>query len=208
MHERNGNRDISRREALRILGIAGACAAGAGGIASGAVTASGVVREQAMLKRKIPSSGESLPVIGMGTWQTFDVSSAADLAPLEEVLRRFVTLHGQVVDSSPMYGRAEQTVGELVAKTETRHALFLATKVWTRGRKEGIEQMEESLRRLRVPRVDLMQVHNLLDARVHLPILREWKKSGRIRYIGITHYSSSAYGEVETLLRNEPVDFL
>ncbi len=162
-----------------------------------------------MATRQIPSTGEALPVIGLGTWQTFDAgSSESKRAPLEKVLREFVTMAGSVVDASPMYGSAEEVVGALAAKTELDSRLFLATKVWTSGRKKGIQQMEESMRRLRRSRIDLMQVHNLLDAATHLATLRDWKKNGRIRYIGITHYTSSAYGEVEAMMRREPVDFL
>lgn len=160
-------------------------------------------------QRTIPSSGEKLPIIGLGTWQVFDVgSSAAEREPLEQVLARFVGLGGRVIDSSPMYGRAEQVIGDIAAKLHLRDALFLATKVWTSGKEEGIASMERSLARLQTKRLELMQVHNLVDARTHLATLRSWKEQGRVRYIGITHYTSSSYPEVVKLLRTEKIDFV
>jgi diketogulonate reductase-like aldo/keto reductase len=162
-----------------------------------------------MLQRPIPSTGETIPAVGLGTWRTFDVGGApAERAPLEEVLQRFVALGGRVVDSSPMYGAAESVLGDLAAGLGVRDRLFLATKVWTSGREAGTAQMEQSLRRLRAGRLDLMQVHNLLDWRTHLPTLRAWKQSGRIRYLGVTHYTASAYDELERVLRSEPLDFV
>ena len=127
---------------------------------------------------------------------------------LEEVLSLFVKLGGKVVDSSPMYGRAEEVVGDIAAKLGLRDSLFLATKVWTRGKQAGIESMERSLARLQTKRIDLMQVHNLVDVATQLATMRDWKAQGRIRYIGVTHYNSSAYGEVEKILRSEKLDFL
>jgi diketogulonate reductase-like aldo/keto reductase len=162
-----------------------------------------------LLQRAIPSSGEMLPVIGLGTWRAFDVGPAtADRKPLEEVLSLFAKLGGRVVDSSPMYGRAEEVVGDIAARLGLAHGLFLATKVWTTGKQPGIDSMERSLAKLRVKRIDLMQVHNLIDAKTHLATLREWKEQGRIRYVGITHYTSSGYAEVAALLRSEKLDFL
>ena len=161
------------------------------------------------LERSIPSSGERVPAIGLGTWRTFDVgASRAEREPLEEVLGRFVALGGRVVDSSPMYGTAESVVGDLGAGLAIADKLFLATKVWTSGREAGVAQMETSLRRLRARRLDLMQIHNLLDWRTHLATLRAWKEAGRIRYLGVTHYTSSAYDELERVLRGEPLDFV
>jgi diketogulonate reductase-like aldo/keto reductase len=162
-----------------------------------------------MLQRAIPSSGEKIPVIGLGSWQVFDVGpEAAQRQPLEEVLSRFVAVGGRLVDSSPMYGRAEQVIGEIATKLSLHPSLFLATKVWTTGKDEGIASMEKSLAKFQTKKVDLMQVHNLVDARTHLATLRDWKEQGRIRYLGITHYNSSAYSEVAKLLRTEKVDFL
>jgi len=158
--------------------------------------------------KPIPSSAEQLPVIGVGTWQTFDVRSEGERAALREVLKTFTDAGGRVVDSSPMYGAAEAVVGDLSADLGLQDKLFMATKVWTRGREEGIRQMETSLRRMRVERMDLMQVHNLVDVETHTGTLREWKAKNRVRYIGITHYTASAYGEVERWLKREPYDFL
>jgi diketogulonate reductase-like aldo/keto reductase len=163
----------------------------------------------AMPTRPIPATGEALPVVGVGTWQTFDVgASAHDRKPLEEVLAGLVAAGGKVVDSSPMYGRSEGVVGEISRKLRLRPSLFLATKVWTTGRDNGIAQMEQSLRELRTDRIDLMQVHNLVDVRTHLATLSDWKSRGRIRYAGITHYTAGAYSEIERLLRQERLDFL
>jgi aryl-alcohol dehydrogenase-like predicted oxidoreductase len=165
--------------------------------------------EPDMLTRTIPSSGEALPMIGVGTYRGFDVEPGSDAYKfLPDVLSELFRAGGAVIDSSPMYGRAEQTTGELLSIHRPRSPAFLATKVWTRGRKEGIAQMEDSFRLLQTDRIDLMQIHNLLDWKTHLPTLREWKEQGRIRYIGITHYTPSAYDEVEAALKAEPFDFL
>lgn len=152
------------------------------------------------------SKDVSLPRIGLGTWQTFDVGTdAAARAPLREVLK---LLDGNVVDSSPMYGSSESVAGDLIAELSIRSKLFVATKVYTSGRAEGMRQIETSFKRLRVEVMDLMQVHNLLDTATHTRTLRELKSKGKVRYIGITHYTSSAYGEMERWLKAEPYDFL
>jgi diketogulonate reductase-like aldo/keto reductase len=167
-----------------------------------------------MLTRAIPKSGEGIPVIGLGTWQTFDVGkSAAERAPLAEVLRRFFAAGGRVIDSSPMYGRSEEVVGELLAELglATSATPFRATKVWTTGKRQGLEQMERSRRRMRADAahpMDLMQVHNLQDWKTHLPVLREGKREGKIRYLGITHYDRGSFGELERLMRTEELDFV
>lgn len=165
--------------------------------------------DSAMLQRPIPSSGEKLPVIGLGTWQSFDVgTSAADRQPLEEVLRAFVRLGGRVIDSSPMYGRAEGVVGDLAQKLRLHDSLFFATKVWTTGKDAGVQSMDRSFDLMKTKRMDLMQVHNLVDVQTHLATLREWKEQGRVRYIGITHYTASSHGEVARVLEREKVDFV
>ena len=162
-----------------------------------------------MLKRPIPRSGELLPAVGLGTWQTFDVGADDPArAELKEVLRQLVELGGSVVDSSPMYGESERVVGDLSAALGIRDRLFLATKVWTSGREAGIRQMEASFRLMRAARIDLMQVHNLLDLGTHLRTLREWKAAGKIRYLGITHYHSGAYAELERLVKTREYDFV
>ena len=161
------------------------------------------------ISRRIPSTGETLPLIGLGTWQTFDAGAdAAARHDLAEVVRIFVAEGGKAIDSSPMYGSSESVAGDLIAELGVRAQLFVATKVWTSGRAAGIRQMEESYRRLRVQTMDLMQVHNLVDVATHTGTLQEWKKQGRVRYIGITHYTSSAYAEVEKWLKTGRYDFL
>lgn len=162
-----------------------------------------------MLMRAIPSSGEKLPVIGLGTWQVFDV----DLTPekekqLGEVVSLFVNLGGRVIDSSPMYGRSEEVIGALAKKLGLHDKLFLTTKVWTRGKQAGLDSMERSTSRLQTKRLDLMQVHNLVDVETQLATMRDWKAQGRFRYIGVTHYNESAFSEVEKVLQKEKVDFL
>ncbi|MBI4522438.1 MAG: aldo/keto reductase [Deltaproteobacteria bacterium] len=162
-----------------------------------------------ILQRPIPRTGELLPVIGLGTWRTFDVGRGESArAPLREVLREFARLGGAVVDSSPMYGQSESVVGDLAAELGLHKQLFLATKVWTSGRDAGIRQMDESFRRLRTKRMDLMQVHNLVDWRTHLVTLRRWKEEGRVRYIGVTHYTASAYDDLARVLQTEELDFV
>lgn len=163
----------------------------------------------AQATRLIPSDGRRLAVVGLGTWQTFDVGNDVTARDnLGRLLSRFADLGGELIDSSPMYGSAESVVGNLVHDKALRQRVLLATKVWTRGKASGIAQMTESLRRLRTSRIDLVQVHNLQDWQLHLPSLRAWKAEGRIRYLGITHYSASAYAEIEAILRQEALDFL
>lgn len=193
---------MTRAEFLRLsAGAIAACALGGRALQS--------IASPAMPTRAIPSTGEPLPVIGLGTYQGFDVApGSAAYAQLPEVLRALFAGGGSVIDSSPMYGRAEATTGELLAAAGIRSRAFLATKVWTRGRADGRRQIEESLRLLRADPVDLLQVHNLLDWRTHLPMLRELKAAGRIRYIGITHYSAGAYDELAAVMRAERFDFL
>lgn len=162
-----------------------------------------------MNRRKIPSSGELLPVVGVGTWRTFDVGSKPeDRASVAEVLRVLFEAGGSVIDTSPMYGAAEAVVGSLLAAAGSRSKAFIATKVWTSGRDSGIAQMQASMRLLRTERIDLMQIHNLVDWRAHLPTLQAWKNEGRIRYLGITHYTQSAHDELERVMRAEKWDFV
>jgi diketogulonate reductase-like aldo/keto reductase len=162
-----------------------------------------------MLTRPIPKSGEALPVIGLGTWQTFDVGeSPSERAPLLTVVQRLLEGGARVIDSSPMYGRAEEVTGALVAQLPALPRPFFATKVWTRGKAEGVAQLERSFHRLRTSVIDLVQVHNLLDWQTHLPMLREAKRKGRIRYIGVTHYAESAFSELEQMMRLQEIDFV
>lgn len=171
--------------------------------------ASSAAPDAAMQRRAIPVSGEALPVIGLGTYQGFDVApGSVEYDRLPGVLQALFAAGGAVIDSSPMYGRAEATTGELLAAGNGRRQAFVASKVWTRGRAEGLRQMEDSLRLLRAEPLDLMQVHNLVDWRTHLATLRDWKAAGRIRYIGITHYNAGAYDELAAVMRAERFDFL
>jgi len=162
-----------------------------------------------MLTRPIPSSGEALPVIGLGTWQTFDVgASAAARGPLKQVLQALHEGGGRVIDSSPMYGTSESVIGDLCQALGLRAELFLATKVWTQGRDEGIAQMQRSIERMRAAPLDLMQVHNLVDVETHTRTLLDWKAAGRIRYLGITHYAESGHAAVERWLQTRRYDFV
>lgn len=185
---------MDRRTSLRLLG--------SGLVAGGTARAASV---PAPLARPIPSTGGTLPVIGMGTWQTFDV---ADPAPLEEVLKVFFELGGRLLDSSPMYGRSEQVAGRLIEKLGLGGKFFVATKVWTKGRAEGVKQMEASMAKLGARPIDLMQVHNLVDVATHLDTLRGWKKDGIVRHLGITHYSADHHEAVAKLVASETLDFV
>jgi len=159
--------------------------------------------------RRIPKTGESIPAIGLGTWQVFDVAAdATETAQARETLKTFVDLGGRVVDSSPMYGSSESVAGRLAAELGAKARLFVATKVRTSGREAGIRQMDDSMRKLRVERLDLMQVHNLVDVQTHLATLRDWKKTGRVRYLGVTHYHSGAHADLEKIIRPGDVDFV
>jgi diketogulonate reductase-like aldo/keto reductase len=162
-----------------------------------------------MLTRPIPKTNEPLPIVGIGTWQTFDVGGdRAELDQRKEVLRALFEAGGKVIDSSPMYGRAEAAVGTLLSEMKAHDKAFLATKVWTSGEKAGIAQMNASLAKLQAPAIDLMQIHNLVDWRTHLRTLRAWKEQKKFRYVGITHYTVPALDELATIIRAEPVDFV
>jgi diketogulonate reductase-like aldo/keto reductase len=162
----------------------------------------------APITRKIPASGAEIPVIGLGTSQTFEVgASAAQRAPLRQVLETFFASGARLIDTSPMYSTAEQVLGDLL--TPEMHArAFLATKVWTRGARSGIEQMSRSEQLLKSPRLDLIQVHNLLDLDTQLATLREWQAAGRVRYVGVTHYTVSAQADLERVVSREKLDFV
>jgi diketogulonate reductase-like aldo/keto reductase len=165
--------------------------------------------DESILKRAIPSSNEKLPVIGVGTWQTFDVGkNEEDRKPLKEVLKHLVGKGGSVVDSSPMYGTSEEVVGDLSTELNLNQKLFIATKVWTNGENAGIQQMNNSMALLKRDKIDLMQIHNLVDWQTHMKTLREWKERGKIRYIGITHYTEGAFSSIEQILKTAAVDFI
>jgi diketogulonate reductase-like aldo/keto reductase len=166
--------------------------------------------EPPILSRPIPSSGEELPVIGLGTWPVFDVGADQPTRRrLREVVRRLVDGGARMIDTSPMYGRAEAVTGDLVAELGLRERTFLATKVWTTGRDAGVAEIERSARRLRSAVIDLVQIHNLVDWRTHLATLRRMKAEGRVRYIGITHYTERALADLAAILDAEPgIDFV
>jgi len=179
-----------------------------GALAGLAVSGSAAAGEP-MHARRIPSSGEMLPVIGLGTWQTFDVGGdAAARVPLQAILKALFDSGARVVDSSPMYGTSESVVGDLCSALGICEPLFLATKVWTQGREEGVRQMERSIERMHAGRLDLMQIHNLVDVETHTRTLQAWKAEGRVRYLGITHYTASAHATVERWMRTRQYDFV
>ena len=159
-----------------------------------------------VIKRVIPSSGEEISIMGMGTYSTF--SHSTPLEQLGEVMQAFFDHGGQMIDSSPMYGPAEGIVGELLKTTQNTAGYFAATKVWTDGRQAGIDQMNESMELMGVETMDLMQIHNLRDWKIHLKTLKEWKEQGRIRYLGITTSHGRYHDELETIMKTEPLDFV
>ena len=166
------------------------------------------MKNKEMVLRSIPSSGEKIPAIGMGTWLTFDAgNSEAKRKVLKEVLRIFHQSGGKLIDSSPMYGSSEKVAGDLVADLKIGNNIFFATKVWTRGEAIGISHMQDSFEKMQIPKMDLMQVHNLVDAKTHLRTLRNWKSQGKIRYFGITHYLVNEYPELMSIIKSEKPDF-
>ena len=161
------------------------------------------------ITRPIPSSGENLPVMGMGSSRTFDVpTNENNLATLGEVMSRFIAGGGSLVDTSPMYGAAEAVLGEVISLLPEQPALFAATKVWADGEEEGIRQMRNSSKLMRTPVFDLMQIHNLRDWKVHLRTLKRWKEEGKIRYLGITTSHQRNHAGVEAIMKSEPLDFV
>lgn len=190
---------VTRRAVCQALSAAGVLAA----------TGPSLAAESKMHERPIPATGERLPVIGLGTSDVFDVGkSAAEREPLEEVLRIQLQAGGSLLDTSPMYGNSEEVAGDLIAKLQFHPKMFLATKVWTRGREAGMQQIENSMRLLKSTRLDLIQVHNLLDLDVHLKTLRALKEQQRIRYVGITHYTVASQSDLAAVIEREPLDFV
>lgn len=170
--------------------------------------ASAAASGQALITRRIPSSGEEIPVIGLGTSGPFEVgASPGERAPLKDVLGAFFEAGARLIDTSPMYSTAEQVLGDLLAPA-MQEKVFLATKVWTRGAEAGVEQMSHSARVMKHPRLDLIQVHNLLDLATQLKTLRQWKEEGRVRYIGVTHYTVSSHEELARVIAREKLDFV
>jgi len=191
---------LSRRELLKTgIGVGASLFLPSGSL---------LAQERAVIQRKIPSSGESVPIIGIGTSRRYQGTTEAERARLREVLRQFKGLGGKVIDTAPAYGNAETVVGDLVVELGIRDSLFIATKVGAHGRDAGIEQMEQSLKRLRTLKIDLIAVHNLRDTQTQLRTLREWKQAGRIRYVGITTSSDRQYQEFEQTMKTEALDFI
>ena len=209
MNDRNGQ--ISRRDALRLaLGVGAGLALGPRDLLADDAWWN-ELQPASLVTKPIPSTGERLPVVGIGTARRYDVgASEANLAPLLDVVRNFTRLGGKLIDTAPAYGNAEPVVGNLVAKAGNRKQLFLATKVG-RGRQgvqAGRAEMEQSLKQLKVDKVDLMQVHNLGGVNEMLPVLQEWKAAGKTRYVGVTSTSKEQYAELERLLRTQKMDFV
>lgn len=190
---------LSRRTALKLILAAGV--ATRWNIAEG-------VENDAILKRRIPTTGETIPAVGLGTSDEFETDGGQSLEPLREVLRRFVALGGTLIDTAPIYGNAESVIGSLITELGITQRLFVATKVRTYGQQAGIEQMERSELLLNKRPLDLIQVHSLVDVETQLDNLRRWQDAGRVRYIGITHSRVSAFDELERLMRNEKLDFV
>lgn len=191
---------LERRDFLKLLAAGGA-----------SITLPGLLHaeEGRLIQKAIPSSGEKLPVIGLGTSRVFEVGEdTSERQGLAEVLRSLAGVRNSMMDTSPMYGSAESVVGDLVAQLGVRDKLFFATKVWTEGREQGIAQMQQSMRRLRTERLDLIQVHNLVDTGTHLKTLRGWKEQGRVRYLGITHYHAGAHDRLMRVMQQEKLDFV
>ena len=193
---------LSRRDALKIgLGVSLALTLDRLPLFAGES-----VQASTLIEKAIPSTGERLPVIGMGTARYFD----AVTPELREVIRRLPELGGKLIDTAPSYSNAESVVGDIVAELNARPRYFLATKVTGPGsdRESGIGQMEQSFKRLRTNRIDLMQIHNLIGVEQRLPVLREWKQAGRFRYIGATTSFARQYDAFEKLMRDQQLDFI
>ena len=170
---------------------------------------SSVARDERMLTREIPASGEALPVIGLGTYSVFDVAgSAEEIALRREIVATMTDAGGSLIDTSPMYNRSERVIGNIIEAGTDRNALFIATKVWTDGRESGIAQMQRSAELMNSEVIDLMQVHNLRDTDTHMGTIREWQRAGRIRYNGLTHYTAGAHAALEAAMRKHQPEFI
>ena len=166
-------------------------------------------KDKKMLTRPIPASGEELPVIGLGTYIVFDVESTpANIDARQAIVKSMIEKGASVIDSSPMYNRAENVVGDIIKTSRNRDKLFLATKVWTNGKAAGERQMRASSERMNAGVMDLMQVHNLRDTDEHLATIRDWQAEGRIRYNGVTHYRASALDDLEAAMRQHKPEFI
>jgi len=161
-----------------------------------------------MARRIIPSTGELLPVIGLGTSRVFDTNlSEKSLNPRKEIVKALLDHGGSLIDTSPMYGRAEEVTGKIAQDLKVNDRLFMATKVWIEGKEAGEIQMNASSKKLNKAVIDLMQIHNLLDWKTHIKTLYEWKEQGKINYIGISHFRSNAFSQIEKIITKERIDF-
>lgn len=177
--------------------------------AMGILPAVGLAEERRMISRPIPSSGEELPAVGLGTYRVFDTSSSAEeIAIRQEIVDLMLGEGGSVIDTSPMYNRSEKVIGDVIDAGSPRDAMFIATKVWTDGRDAGITQMERSAQLMNTNVIDLMQVHNLRDTDIHMKTIRDWQQDGRVRYNGLTHYTESAFDRLETAMKKHRPDFI
>jgi len=191
---------IFRRAMLKVMGGAGL---------GMMIPSFSLYQAESIKTRTIPSSGEALPIVGLGSWIQFDVgTSASERAPLREVLTQMKQHGGRVIDASPMYGHSEAVVGDLTQELGIADHFFYATKVWTSGEQAGIRQMEASMQKMQRSTMDLMQIHNLVDWKTHIKTLRQWKEGGKIRYMGVTHYTDSAHTRLEEIIRTENIDFV
>ena len=201
---------ISRKSFLQLsAGCAGSAVVSNFPFTSNSTRMAERITDPGIIFRNIPSTGEALPAIGMGTWLTFDAGNSGERRKnLKEVLRIFQQTGGKLVDSSPMYGTSETVAGDLTEELDIRKKLFVASKVWTNGKEAGVSQMQRSSERMKAGIMDLMQVHNLVDAEVHLNTLKTWKSQGKIRYFGITHYMVSAYPDLIKIIGDHKPDFV
>lgn len=196
------NKSYTRRETLKLTGLSSL-----GLLAYPSLLS--LKLKDTMLQRVIPSSNQKIPVVGLGTWQTFDVENATEKREtLTTVLTEMQNLGGTVIDSSPMYGSSERVVGDLTTKSGLADKFFYATKVWTSGKEAGIQQMERSFKSMQRKQIDLMQIHNLVDWKTHVKTLKEWKEKGKIKYWGITHYVDAAHASLEKVIKQEKPDFV
>ncbi len=189
---------LTRRELIE-LGIAAAAAAGS--------ARSAFTQPTALVTKRIPATGERVPVIGLGT-RNYRTSMSTDMGAYRETVKAFLDAGGTVVDTAPSYGDSESIIGGIIADLGARDRIFLATKVDRRGKEEGVARMNDSYAKLKVPKVDLMQVHNLGDTATQLATLREWKAAGKLRLIGVTTSSDQQYPELERIMNSEKLDFV
>ncbi len=193
---------FNRREALKLSVLGGL------GLSFGRIPNS-LIAMNKIQTRPIPSTGEPLPIVGVGTWQTFDVGGSTEKRKvLTQVLSELHRFGGRAIDSSPMYASSESVVGDLTSNLTFQNELFYATKVWTSGKQAGIRQMEASMQKMRRKSMDLMQIHNLVDWKTHVKTLKAWKEDGKIKYWGITHYVDSAHSSLEKIIKSERPDFV